>query len=123
MEDDDNLIHIEQKELKSYKKLYEEFIELNQSVKLYLKEDESEADQTFWFEPKVSNCQDFLRREESWVEETKLHKDLLKTSVKDITPMDSVSNVFAKQISGKSSSRSSQASSYASSVTSIHHNQ
>lgn len=56
---------------------------------------------------------------ENWVEQTKLHKDLVKTSVKDITPLDSVSNVSAKQKSGKSSSCSSQASSYASSATSI----
>lgn len=43
MENDENLIHIEQTELKRYKKLYEEFIELNQEVNRYLKE-ESEAD-------------------------------------------------------------------------------
>lgn len=43
MENDENLIHIEQTEMKHYKKLYEEFIELNQSMNLYLKE-ESEAD-------------------------------------------------------------------------------
>lgn len=43
MENDENLIHIEQTEMKRYKKLYEEFIELNQSMNLYLKE-ESEAE-------------------------------------------------------------------------------
>lgn len=72
--------------------MYEKFIELYQSVKLYLKESEIEADQTFCFEPKVSNCQDFMKR----VEEVKFHRDLVKTSVKDLTPMDNVSNVSAK---------------------------
>lgn len=79
LESDDNLTHIEQKEMKHYKKLYEELIELNESVKLYLKEEEHKADQTYWFKPKVSNCQDFMNRTENWTEETKLHKELVKT--------------------------------------------
>lgn len=67
------------------------------SLKLYLKEEESEADQIFRFEHKVFNCQDFMKRVEIWIEEMKLHKDLVTTSLKDITPMDSVLNVAAKQ--------------------------
>ncbi|KAG7494386.1 hypothetical protein JOB18_029634 [Solea senegalensis] len=120
MEDDDNWIHVEQKEMKSYKKLYEEFVELNQSVKLYLKEDEIEDDQTFWFEPEMSNCQDFMKRVETWVGDIRLCEDLIMTSVKDINPpTDSVSHVSVKQKSGKSSGRSSRASSHSSTATSL----
>lgn len=76
---DDNLTHIEQKEMKHYKKLYEEFIKLNESVKLHLKEEDHEANQTCWFEPKVSNCQNFMNKTENWIEETKLHTELVDT--------------------------------------------
>lgn len=117
MEDSDNMIHIERKELTSYNKLYEEFIEMNQSVKLYLKEEESETDQTYWFEPKLSSCQDFMRRVAIWIEDTKRHPDPVKTSERDITPMDSVSNVSVNQRSGRSSSSSSQSGSSASSAS------
>lgn len=92
MEDGTNLIHI------------------NQSVNLYLKEEESEVIKLIWFEPKISNCQDLMETVEKWVEEVKLHEDLIETSGKDITPMDTVSNVSVNQKSGKSSKRSSQAS-------------
>ncbi len=119
MENSENLVHIEQKEMNSYHKLYEDFVELNQTVKLYLKEEEKEADQVFWFEPKVSNCQDFIARVARWVEEMKCFTALLKTSEKDITPLDSVSNVSAKQRSGRSSSRRSLASSCASSASTV----
>lgn len=119
MENDDNLMCIEQKELKQYKKLYEEFTDLNESVKLYLKEEEKEADQTYWFEPKASNCQDFMEKTKKWIEETKKHEDLIKAGDSDVTPMDSVSNVSpTKQKSGRSSSRSSSVSSSISSATS-----
>lgn len=83
--------------MRSYYKLFEEFIELNHSVTLCLKEEEAEPDQTFWFEPKRSNCEDFMIRVEKWIAGVKLHEDLLETSGKDITPMDSVSNVSAKR--------------------------
>ncbi|KAG7485610.1 hypothetical protein JOB18_014317 [Solea senegalensis] len=104
MEDDNNVIHVEQIEVKGYKKLYEEFVELNQSLKLYLREDEIEADQTSWFEPKASCCRDFMERVKTWIEDIQLCENLIMTSVKDITPMDSVSNV-SSQISSATSVR------------------
>ena len=73
MESDGNLTHIQNK-IKLYKKQYEDFGELNESVKLYLKEEEHKADQTYWIEPKVSNCKHFMNRTELWIEETKLHR-------------------------------------------------
>lgn len=91
-----------QKEIKSYKSFYEEFIELNQSVKLYLKEEENKADQMLWHEPKVSAFQNFMKWAVNWIEKIKLHKDLVKTSEKDITPTNSLKCVW-KQKSDKSS--------------------
>lgn len=119
MEDENNVTHIDQKEIRCYNKLFEEFVELNHSVALYLNEEESEYDQTFWFEPKRSNCKDFLIRVENWIAEVKLREDLKETSEKDISPMDSVSNVSAKLRTAKSSRCSSHTSSAASSATAI----
>ena len=52
-----------------------------------------------------------------WIEETKLHKELRDTCNKNVTSMDSVSNVSAKQRSDRSSGRSSSQS-FVSSATS-----
>lgn len=55
------------KEMKAYKKLYEEFIECNSAV-MYLKDEEKDADQQFWFQPKSEQCLQFMTRVKKWIE-------------------------------------------------------
>lgn len=69
---------------------------------LYLKEEEKAATQEYWFEPKFTSCQDFIQNTVKWIADSKLHMDLVQTCEKDVTPMDSVSNV---SVTGHRSSR------------------
>ena len=111
--------NIEQSEMEHYKRLVEEFKEANYTVLQYLPEEDKEADQENWFEPKLQCCQDFIHSTYKWIEDTKLHMELSQTSVKDVGPNDSVSNVSegkrrTNRPSSEAGSRHSGASSTAS---------
>ena len=99
--DNDSLSDVNdvQKEMKVYNRLYEEFVELISSVMLYLKEEEKEADQDYWFQPKVDRCQQFMSKVKAWMQS-------IKQCDIEVTQRDSVSNV--SKVSSASSARSSK---------------
>ena len=72
-------------------RLYEEFVELNSSVMLYLKEEEKEADQDYWFQPRVDRCQQFMSKVKAWMQFAQC--DI------EVTPRDTVSDASKGVIS------------------------
>ncbi len=96
MENYCNLNDVELKQFKNYKRLFEEFVENNASVLLYLKEEEHVPDQDFWYEPKLLCCKTFMEKVELWIEEIKNSIKKSQISDKEVSPMDSVSMVASK---------------------------
>lgn len=60
-----------------------------------MKEGEKEADQDFWFQPKVDQCQQFMSKVKAWIQSAQCDME--------VTPRDSVSNV--SKVSSASSAR------------------
>ncbi len=96
MENDCNLNDVELKQFKNYKRLFEEFVESNASVLLYLQEEEHVPDQDFWYQPKLLCCKKLMEKVELWIEEIKNSIKMSQISNKEVSPMDSVSMVASK---------------------------
>lgn len=88
-----------QEQMKVYKKLHEEFIEFNSAVLLYLNDEEKDADQQFWFQPKSEQCLQFMTKVKKWIEAQKCDEE--------ITPLDSISKVSNRSRTSKVSTASS----------------
>ena len=104
MTSDAYVMNIEHSEMESYKKLVEEFMEANVNVVYYLQDEEKQADQENWFQPKLKSCKDFIHSTYEWIEETKLKMSLQETLEKDVSPSESASNMTNSRRSSKSGS-------------------
>nr|XP_055033829.1 uncharacterized protein LOC129422128 [Misgurnus anguillicaudatus] len=111
MENACNLLDVENIQFKVYKQLFEEFVEINGSVLLYLVDEEHDADQNFWFQPKLLCCKNFMEKVDLWIKETKKSLKMSQTCDNEVTAMDSISMVSCKSnTSNKSGSKATSVS-------------
>lgn len=93
-------------------KLLQKFIQANANALLLLPEDEHEADQKFWFDPKKEELSRFMTVVNEWVADRrqKQHTDMNTDNSVLVTDIPSSKKSSYKSKASSSSSRSSRAS-------------
>lgn len=121
MDDDSNLTEIEQVQLTSFRVLLEEFAKANDEVLQILNEDEQNADQEYWYQPKLDTFKAMLTKTEAWLKEAKQRLMMAQKCDEEVSHMDSISVVsLSRRKSAKSVSHtgSDSGSSHGSSASS-----